>query len=174
MLARDVAEKLKWKKPIAVHHHMLMGLQGKKEPEGYDENRRIDVEISSKMSKSKPETCIFVHDSKEEIERKIFKAFCPEKVVDGNPVLEYCKYIIFRKQKSLKISREAKFGGDIEYFSYEDLEKDFREGKLHPLDLKRAVAEGLDRIIEPVRNHFEKNKHAKKLYEIVKAQEITR
>ncbi len=28
MLARDVADKLKWKKPIAIHHHILLGLQG--------------------------------------------------------------------------------------------------------------------------------------------------
>ncbi|MEM5797704.1 MAG: tyrosine--tRNA ligase [Candidatus Aenigmatarchaeota archaeon] len=174
MLARDIAEKLKWKKPVVVSHHMLMGLEGAKQPEGYEENKQLDIEISSKMSKSKPQTAIFVHDSPEELKKKINSAFCPEKVVEGNPVLEYSKYLIFKKFKSMKIERDKKFGGDIELYSYQELENTFREGKLHPVDLKNAVVVYLNRMIEPIREHFEKNRKAKQLYEFVKNQEITR
>lgn len=174
MLARDIAEKMKWKKPVVVSHHMLMGLQGAKQPEGYEENKAMDIEISSKMSKSRPETAIFVHDSAVEIKRKINSAFCPEKVVEGNPILEYSKYLVLKKFKSMKIEREKKFGGDIKFENYGELEKTFREGKLHPADLKNAVANYLDKMIKPVREHFEKNKKAKKLYEFVRRQEITR
>ncbi|MBI1978867.1 MAG: tyrosine--tRNA ligase [Candidatus Aenigmarchaeota archaeon] len=174
MLARDVAEKMKWKKPVVASHHMLMGLEGAKQPEGYEENKEMDVEISSKMSKSKPQTAIFVHDSQEEIKKKINSAFCPEKVVEGNPVLEYSKYLIFKKFKSMKIERDKKFGGDIELDNYQELEETFRQGKLHPVDLKNAVAMYLDQMIEPIRKHFEKDKKAKKLYEFVKKQEVTR
>ncbi|RLI21333.1 tyrosine--tRNA ligase, partial [Candidatus Bathyarchaeota archaeon] len=64
MLARDAAEKLDWKKPICVHTPLLMGLQGPvKEEKQYDEDKTLNLAISSKMSKSKPESCIFVHDS---------------------------------------------------------------------------------------------------------------
>jgi len=174
MLARDIAEKMKWKKPVVVSHHMLMGLEGAKQPEGYEENKELDVEISSKMSKSKPNTAIFVHDSLEEIKKKINSAFCPEKIVEGNPVLEYSKYLIFKKFKSMKIERDQKFGGDIEFDSYKELEDTFRQGKLHPVDLKNAVAMYLDQMIEPIREHFEKDRKAKKLYEFVKKQEVTR
>ncbi|MBI2005548.1 MAG: tyrosine--tRNA ligase [Candidatus Aenigmarchaeota archaeon] len=174
MLARDVAEKMKWKKPVVVSHHMLMGLEGAKQPEGYEENKEMDVEISSKMSKSKPQTAIFVHDSQEEIKKKINSAFCPEKVIEGNPVLEYSKYLVFKKFKSMKIERDQKFGGNIEFDSYKELEETFRQGKLHPVDLKDAVAIYLDQMIEPIRKHFEKDKKARKLYEFVKKQEITR
>ncbi len=174
MLARDIAEKMKWRKPVVVSHHMLMGLQGIKQPEGFEENKQMDMEISSKMSKSKPETAIFVHDSTEEVKKKINSAFCPEKVIDGNPILEYSKHLIFRKFKSMKIERDKKFGGDVELDNYQELEEMFRNGKLHPVDLKNSVAMYLDQMIEPIRKHFEKDRKAKQLYEFVKKQEVTR
>jgi len=174
MLAREVGPKLGWWKPVIVSHHMLMGLEGEKRPDGFDENKAFDVEISSKMSKSKPATSIFVHDTKEQILQKLNNAFCPPKQVQGNPVLEYCKYIIFRKRDSMLIKRLAKFGGNLELQSYEELEKVYREGSIHPLDLKQAVAESLDEIVKPIREHFEKNKKAREMYEIVKKTEVTR
>lgn len=174
MLAREVGPKLGWWKPVVASHHMLMGLQGAKQPEGFDENKQFDVEISSKMSKSKPDTCIFVHDTKQELQRKISAAYCPEKIVESNPILDYCKHIVFRKFKKFKIERSAKFGGDLELRSYAELEKLFREGRLHPQDLKNAIAEAMEKIIKPVREHFEKNKKAKELYESVRKEKTTR
>lgn len=174
MLAREVGPKLGWWKPVVVSHHMLMGLEGMKQPEGYDENKEIDIAISSKMSKSKPKTCIFVHDTKEEIAAKIRSAFCPAKVVVNNPVLDYCKHLIFRKFKSMKVERSPKFGGPIEFHSYADLEKAFREGKLHPEDLKNSVADYIDTMVKPIREHFEKNKRARELFETIKASEVSR
>lgn len=173
MLAREVGPKLNWWKPVIVSHHMLMGLDGIKKPEGYDENRDIDVQISSKMSKSKPSTCLYVHDNEEQIYRKILSAFCPPRIIDGNPVLEYCKYIIFRKSDKLLIERSSKFGGDLELSSYKDLEGLFSKGKIHPLDLKNATAKALNKIIMPVRKHFERGK-PKQLYEYVRGEKITR
>ncbi len=174
ILAREVGPKIGFWKPVVVSHHMLMGLEGIKKPEGFEENKELDVEISSKMSKSKPQTSIFVHDSMEEIKKKINSAFCPAKVIEGNPVLEYSKHLVFRKFKSMKIERDKKFGGDIEFDNYNELESMFREGKLHPADLKNTVSEYLDDMIEPIRTHFEKDRKAKKLYEFVKKQQVTR
>ncbi len=174
MLAREIADKLKWKKPVIVSHHMLMGLQGPKNSGGFDENEKIDKEISSKMSKSKPDSAIFVHDSYEEIVRKLKKAYCPAGVVEDNPILDYVKHIIFRAFSDFKVERPSKYGGDVIYGSYEEVEKDYSEGKLHPLDLKMAVANYLERLIKPIREHFEKNKKARELYEFIKSVEITR
>ena len=174
ILAREIADKLKWKKPVAVHHHMLIGLQGSKEPEGFDENGAMDAEISSKMSKSKPETSIFVHDSAEEIMRKVNSAYCPPKVLAGNALIEYSRYIVFRKQESLRIERPEKYGGNVEFFSSSELEKAYVGGTLHPADLKRGVGEALDGIISPIREHFVKDPHARRLYESVRAAETTR
>jgi tyrosyl-tRNA synthetase len=174
ILAREIADRMKWKKPVAVHHHMLIGLQGRKEPEGFDENGTVDAEISSKMSKSKPETSIFVHDPAEEILRKVNSAYCPPKVLEGNALIEYSRYIVFRKQKSLRIERPAKYGGNVEFFSSAELERAYAEGTLHPADLKKGVGEALDGIISPIREHFEKDPHARKLFETVRAAETTR
>lgn len=174
ILAREIADKMKWKKPVAVHHHMLIGLQGKKEAEGFDENGAVDTEIASKMSKSKPETSIFVHDSAGEILRKINSAYCPPKVLEGNALIEYSKYIIFRKQRSMRVERQEKYGGNTEFFSADDLQDAYRGGDLHPADLKKSVAQSLDSIISPIRSHFEKDPSARRLYVAVKSSETTR
>ncbi len=174
MLAREVAEKLRWKKPVVVSHHILMGLEGPKKAEGYDENKRIDKEIASKMSKSKPKSAIFVHDSREEIMSKIRGAYCPSRSVEMNPVIEYAEHIIFRAFKEMEIERPGKFGGTVTYENAEELKKDYAEGKLHPLDLKIAVARYLDTLIAPIRDHFRKKKKARELYEFIKNLQITR
>ncbi|MEE9593844.1 MAG: tyrosine--tRNA ligase [Candidatus Hydrothermarchaeales archaeon] len=186
MLARELAGKRELKgllgyegngvdgKPVVVSHHMLMGLQGLGEARGMDDDVRLDREISSKMSKSLPETAIFVHDTKEEILRKMEKAFCPAKVVEGNPVVEYAREILFRAFGEVEVKREKRHGGDMAFHSYGELEGAYVAGELHPLDLKRTVAEGLDELIEPIRNHFDKDKKAKKLYENVKSFNVTR
>ncbi len=158
MLAREIAEKLGYKKPVAVHHHMLLGLSPiETSAEG------IDRKIELKMSKSRPDSAIFMTDSQEEVGRKINKAFCPEKQAEGNPVLEYCRHIVFEKTKSLDIERPEKFGGDVSFASYAELESAYCAGKLHPMDLKDAAAKQINLLLEPVRKHFEKNAKAKKL-----------
>ncbi|MEM2929701.1 MAG: tyrosine--tRNA ligase [Thermoproteota archaeon] len=174
MLAREVGPRLGYWKPVVVSHHMLMGLQGVKEPEGFDEDRRIDVLISSKMSKSKPESSVFVHDSRETIFRKVLSAYCPERVAENNPILDWAKHIVFRKFKSLHIERPSRYGGPVEFHTYEELESAYLKGLLHPLDLKNAVADVIDRMVEPIRKHFEEDSRAKSLYEELKTVEISR
>jgi tyrosyl-tRNA synthetase len=112
-------------------------------------------------------------DSKEEVERKIAKAYCPEKIVAENPILEYCKFLVFEKNKKMKIERLEKFGGNIEFASYSELEQAFVQGALHPMDLKKAVAFYINQMLEPTRKHFEKGK-ARELLEQVQSFSITR
>lgn len=173
ILAREVGPKLGWWAPVVVSHHMLMGLEGVKQPDGFEENKKLDTEISSKMSKSKPNTAVFVHDTKDEIKKKLGGAFCPAKQVESNPALEYCKHLIFRRFDKFKIERPDKFGGDVVFHNYGELEAAFARGEIHPMDLKNATAEYIDKMIEPIRKHFESGK-AKELYDFVKRQEITR
>ena len=174
MLAREIGPKIGLWKPVAVHHHMLMGLQGTKTPEGYETDREMDRAISSKMSKSRPESAIYVHDTGEEIRSKVQGSYCPPKEVENNPMLDYSKHIIFRKRDCLEIKRPAKYGGDLEIQSYQELESSYREGGIHPLDLKNAVAGVLDELIEPIRTHFEKDARARELYSLVSGLDITR
>ena len=154
MLARDVAEKTGWKKPVCVHTHLLMGLQGPGKMGSFDENAEINLQISSKMSKSIPKSCIFVHDSPEEIRAKLRAAYCPPKEARGNPVLELARYVIFAERNVLEVPRPERYGGPVAFESYGELEKSYVEGRLHPLDLKEGVAEALIEILAPVREYF--------------------
>jgi tyrosyl-tRNA synthetase len=174
ILAREIGPKLGWYKPVIVSHHMLMGLEGRKQPEGYDVSRERDIEIASKMSKSKPQTCIYVHDSRDDIIRKIGTAYCPPRDPINNPILDYCKHIIFRAFGQMEINRSRQYGGPLTFNNYQELEGLYVSGQLHPADLKSAVADYIDKLISPIRTHFEKNKKAKELYNFVKSQEITR
>jgi tyrosyl-tRNA synthetase len=154
MLAREASGKLNLKKPCCVHYHLLMGLI-KPKTAGFEKNTKMDIAVSSKMSKSMPLSNIFVHDSEEEIREKIKNAYCPAKIVENNPILEIAQYVIFRgDEKEVCIHRPAKFGGDITFWRYDDMKDAFRTGDLHPLDLKHAVADHLATILTPCRDHF--------------------
>ena len=114
------------------------------------------------MSKSKEGSAIFLDDSPEEIKRKMKKAFCPPEV-EGNPVLQIAKHILFPYYvEKLIISRPEKWGGDIVVNSYEELEKLYHSGEIHPMDLKSAIAEELIRIMKPVRDFADKNDDIRK------------
>lgn len=169
MLAREVFPKLGLKKPVIVSHHMLMGLQ--EPPKG---DSTVDRAIAMKMSKSKPNTAIFMTDTTEEVIKKFKKAYCPEKQIVDNPILEYCKYIVFEGISEFVIERPEKYGGNISFSSYNSLERAFVTGDIHPADLKTATAKYINQLLEPVREHFQKNARAKKLKEQVANFKVTR
>ncbi|MDR0335436.1 MAG: tyrosine--tRNA ligase [Methanomassiliicoccaceae archaeon] len=146
MLARDAAEKLGWKKPIALHTPLLPGLKG---------GDRMDP-AASKMSKSDPDSGVNIHDTDEDIRRKMNKAFCPpEKDAESvNPVLMLCKHVILPRIGVLSIERPEKFGGPVSFADYDEIAESYFSGKLHPMDLKKGVAEGLIKALSPVRSFF--------------------
>ena len=170
ILAREIGPSLGFWKPVVVSHHMLAGLQEPKSTAKTVEDRVLDL----KMSKSKPDTAIFMTDTEEDIKRKINKAYCPPKQIKDNPIMEYCQYLVFERFREINIERDKKHGGDITIASYDELCNLYRKGELHPLDLKKAVAFYVNEMIKPAREHFEKNNKAKELLEFVKKQEITR
>ena len=159
MLARDIAGKLGYKKPIAMHTPLLSSLTGQ---------NRMDP-IAGKMSKSDPEAGISIHDSDDDIRRKIKKAFCPMEDPE-NPVVEICRYLIFPYRGTMIIDRPEKWGGPLEYVSYTDLVAAYGK-ELHPQDLKKAVAGYVIEMLQPIREYFEENP---KNYKFVKNLKITR
>jgi tyrosyl-tRNA synthetase len=167
MLARELSHSYK-KDFVAVHHHLLPGLQGgaRMDPGASKE----DQVLEAKMSKSIPGSAIFIHDSEEEIMAKIKKAHCPEKITDGNPIVEYAEYL-FLREKGMKIERPVKFGGDLEIADAAELKTIYAEGKLHPMDLKGAVARELVEMLRPSREYFAKNTE---YLEQLSAKDVTR
>ena len=169
VLAREIGEKIGYYKPIIVSHHMLMGLISPKTG-----GEGVQKTIEQKMSKTNPDSAIFMTDTKEEVIKKFKKAYCPEGKIKDNPVLEYCKYIIFEKVDKFVIGRSKKFGGTISFKSYQDLERAFEKKEIHPLDLKTAAAKYINDLLEPVRIYFKKNAKARELLKRVESFDVTR
>ena len=170
MLAREIGPQLGFWKPIVVSHHMLMSLNPPVDVKG----SKADIMIAKKMSKSSPDSAIFMTDTNEDIKRKINKAWCLEGDIKDSPILEYYKYILFEKFPQIVIERPQKFGGQVILNSYENLERLFGERKIHPLDVKQKAIELLDNLLQPVRDHFVNNDRARLLLEKVKSFQVTR
>jgi len=121
-----------YKAPICIHTPILLGLDGKK------------------MSSSS-NNYISMDDSGKAVKKKINKAFCPEGDIVDNPVLALFKYHIMPRFEEITINRPEKYGGDLHYRGYEELEAGFASKELHPMDLKAGAADYMNRILEPVR-----------------------
>eukprot|EP00931_Biecheleriopsis_adriatica_P116452 TRINITY_DN92093_c0_g1_i1.p1 TRINITY_DN92093_c0_g1~~TRINITY_DN92093_c0_g1_i1.p1 ORF type:complete len:770 (-),score=229.31 TRINITY_DN92093_c0_g1_i1:65-2374(-) len=168
MLAREYCSSVGIKnKPIILSHHMLMGL----------------IAGQAKMSKSDPDSAVFMEDSPEDVRRKIMKASCPsekekksaaqselqvgqlgeQEYVLNNPVLDYMRYLIMENSKgrySISIAGKT-------YDEADSIENDFIAGKISEQDLKEAVIKRLNEIMEGCRRHFRENKEAADLVDLV-------
>lgn len=133
MLARDHLPDIGYDAPTALHTPILTSLEG-----GGD-----------KMSSSEGDP-IAMDDSREEIEDKILGAYCPPHT-DDNPVAEIYRYHVFPRFDRVVVERPEKYGGNLEYTSYEEFAEDIESGELHPQDAKEALVEYVDELIEPGR-----------------------
>src|SRR3989344_3228005 len=137
VFARENLPKLGYKARIEVMTPMLPGLQG------------------SKMSASEEKSKIDLLDSVDAVKNKINNAHCPI-AVENNGVLAFLKYVIMVHKKDnnqeLIVKRAEKFGGNIIYNSHEKLEKDYLSKKLHPMDLKNAVSDEVNKLLETIRH----------------------
>jgi len=145
MLARDAADKLKLSKPVALHTPLLGSLSGP---------GRMDAD--AKMSKSNPSGTLLVHDSKKVLTKKLSKAYCPLER-EGNPVLDIWQHLLEPSLDKIVIERPEKFGGNLEFASYSDLEESYLSGSLHPLDLKNGTAAALFQLVKPMQDACEDN-----------------
>jgi tyrosyl-tRNA synthetase len=141
MYSREVLPLIGWVKPICIFTPLITSLKGP----------------GTKMSASIPGTHVKVHEKEEEVEKLIMNAYCPPKIIEKNPIVEIVRYILFPIFKKIKVERESKYGGDVEYENFEDLRKDYEEGKSHPYDLKRSVIRYLQIITSNVRKEFERD-----------------
>jgi tyrosyl-tRNA synthetase len=144
--------------PIILYYHMLPGLH----------------EGQEKMSKSDPSSFIFMEDEEADVKVKIKKAFCPPERVEANPCMEYVKYIIIPWFNEFKVERAESNGGEKTFLYFEPLEEDYKSGKLHPADLKRAIAKSINKILQPVRDHFKNDPNARDLQMEVKKYGVKR
>ncbi|KAF2974024.1 hypothetical protein EK904_013932, partial [Melospiza melodia maxima] len=108
----------------------------------------------SKMSSSEEDSKIDLLDRKEDVKKKLKKAFCEPGNVENNGVLSFIKHVLFPLKSEFVVLREEKWGGNKTYTAYEALEKDFAEQVVHPGDLKNSVEVALNKLLDPIREKF--------------------
>jgi tyrosyl-tRNA synthetase len=171
MLAREYCEAAKIKnKPVILSHHMLYGLKAGQ----------------AKMSKSDPDSAVFMEDSAEDVERKIMNAYCPTTkevtatsivvgededagkesmslVVDEikNPCLDYIENIIFSPPGATFTA------GSTIYSDFATVRSKFLSGDISEEELKRGLIASLNSLLEPVRSHFTNDETARNLLALV-------
>ncbi|MCL4332413.1 MAG: tyrosine--tRNA ligase [Candidatus Thermoplasmatota archaeon] len=153
MLSRDISSKKGLKKVVALHAPLISSLKG---------GGRMDPVSGEmdKMSKSDPNTGIFITDTPEEIRRKISGALCTPGEIEGNPVMDIAKWVIFpRMRGDIIVNRPEKKGGDLVLQNSTEFVERYSKGEIHPLDLKQFVSEKLTDILKPALKVAEENKH---------------
>ena len=152
VLAKELFDDLSMKKIVPIHHHLLPSLA--EPPKITDNTQKEEIVATMRMSKSKKGSAIPILADEDEVSSILKTSWCPEGVIDGNPVLLLCKYVIIPSLGELNVERDAKYGGDANYTTYLSIESDFASRKLHPVDLKNAVARSISRITEPIVQKF--------------------
>ena len=149
MFARENLGKLGYKPRIEVMTPLISGLIGKK------------------MSASDPKSKIDLLDTPEEVINKVQGAYCPEGIAEDNGILAFLKYVIMTLKKDINqlfiVERPEKFGGKLTFGTYEAVEQAFISKKLHPLDLKNAVAKEINNLLEPLQKQKDKLEKIAKL-----------
>jgi tyrosyl-tRNA synthetase len=179
VLARELALKVRFYplmlngervKPIALFHSLIpaLNITGKESKEELSE---------LKMSKSLPDTAIFLHDTAEEIRQKILRAYCPPREIKMNPIIELTHIFAFRenRDKPFIIERPQQYGGGrMEFWTFEEFVKAYVEGKIHPLDLKNAIAEETINRLDPIIKWFHGGPGDRLIKEMESIMRITR
>jgi tyrosyl-tRNA synthetase len=142
VLARENLPKLDYSSRVEIMNPLIPGLTA-----------------GGKMSSSVEESKIDLIDDPKSVENKINKAYCLEGDLN-NGLLPFVKYVLMTikgdKGERFTIERPDKFGGKVSYDSYESLEKDFIEKKLHPMDLKKAIVREINLILAPIQKQRNK------------------
>ncbi|MBS3166611.1 tyrosine--tRNA ligase [Candidatus Woesearchaeota archaeon] len=110
--------------------------------------------VGGKMSSSEAKGKIDLLDHEREVEFKINSAYCVTGEIEDNGLLIFLKNVIMVEDKKIDIQRPDKFGGNKTYNKYSEIEKDFKDGKLHPMDFKKLVANEINGLLSIVRKRF--------------------
>ncbi len=153
VLARENLPKVGYEPRIEIMNPMIPGLTGKKMSSS-DKKSKIDFLDDEKTVKERLRNADMIEGKSK---------------ASNNGVMAFLKYIIMtiKKDKGEKfiVKRKEKFGGNLEYKEYDNIEKDFISKKLHPLDLKNAVADEISKMLKSIQKKRKKlEKLAKKAY----------
>jgi len=140
MFARENLPKIGYKRRIEIMTPMIPGLEG------------------GKMSASVESSKIDLLDDQNTVKNKVKKAYCEAGEIENNGVLAFLKYIIMTikedKKQKLVVKRDPKYGGNLIFKTYKEIEEAFVKKELHPLDLKNTLATEINNLLKPIRKNI--------------------
>ncbi len=148
VMAREQLPKLGYKKRIELMVPFLPGLVGKK------------------MSASVEASKIGLMDSPETVQKKVKSADFIAGNSDNGTMgfFEKIAFVLLQdKNEKLIIERPKKFGGNLEFETYKELEKAVIKETIHPLDVKNAAASQITNLLSEIESHREELEKLEKL-----------
>ncbi|KAL9600751.1 MAG: hypothetical protein Q9219_002992 [cf. Caloplaca sp. 3 TL-2023] len=144
-LASESLPKLNYKERAHLMNPMVPGLSG------------------GKMSSSDPDSKIDLLDPPEIVEKKLKKAHCAPKELDGNGIIGFVEYVLL-PVSGLKSGGKGKFvvdrrkPEDGEPLVYDDigvLKEDYKADRLTPQLLKAATTKALIELLKPIQAEYQ-------------------
>tara|TARA_B100000609_G_scaffold90291_1_gene72049 strand:+ start:1358 stop:2500 length:1143 start_codon:yes stop_codon:yes gene_type:complete len=150
MFMRDMASKWNWRKATCLHTPILSSLKAT--------GVRMDS-FDHKMSKSDPNGALLLHDTLEQVQKKMKKAYLdPED--EHSPVYELAEHVVFPEFGHVQVTPNPKFGEPSRWDSLEAFKAAVMDGTLHPFDAKMGVAAGVAAGLASIAEHFQANPDA--------------
>tara|TARA_B100000575_G_scaffold166976_1_gene133562 strand:+ start:1553 stop:2695 length:1143 start_codon:yes stop_codon:yes gene_type:complete len=150
MFMRDMASKWNWRKATCLHTPILSSLKAT--------GVRMDS-FDHKMSKSDPNGALLLHDTLEQVQKKMKKAYLdPED--EHSPVYELAEHVVFPEFGHVQVTPNPKFGEPSRWDSLEAFKAAVMDGTLHPFDAKMGVAAGVAAGLSSIAEHFQANPDA--------------
>lgn len=150
MFMRDMASKWNWKKATCIHTPILSSLKAT--------GVRMDS-FDHKMSKSDPNGALLLHDTLEQVQKKMKKAYLdPED--EHSPVYELAQHVVFPEFGHIQVTPNPKFGEPSTWNDLQSFKSAVMDGTLHPFDAKMGVAAGVAAGLSSIAEHFEANPEA--------------
>lgn len=144
MFARESLPKINQKPRIEIMTPMIPGLEG------------------GKMSASVESSKIDLLDDQNTVRSKVRKAYCKPGEIEDNGILAFLKYVIMPikedNKQTFTIKRDPKYGKNLTFKTYKEIEQAFTKHGIHPLDLKDALAEEINNLLTPVRKNIKELK----------------
>ena len=151
MYMRDVADRWGWYKATCLHTPIISGLKSS--------GARMES-FDHKMSKSNPNGAVLLHDDASALKKKLRKAYLDPQDSES-PVFELIEHVILPELSKLDVTPNPEYGEPSTWHDLNEIKQALHAEKLHPFDVKMAVADALSLCLSSISEYF--NHHPESL-----------
>jgi tyrosyl-tRNA synthetase len=165
MMSRDHLHKLGYKSNIHLMNPMIPSINSKtgEKMSSSEPNDSVvsqsDATKSGKPKAFEPNSKIGLLDTTKEIKKKINKGYLEESNTDSG-LFKILELIVFpslelKGETKFVINRDEKWGGKLEFDSFEEIKTQYQVNKIAPPDIKLGLSDYIDSLVKPIREKFE-------------------